>query len=103
MRLCASCSSPGLTGSIAILGGLYLHTNPYGNLHWNSEDLLVGLACALPLILLGKQSLLHIRCLAMLSGALPDILRYHLQMLDCAGVGATSFLHSWLISHGEDH
>ena len=51
-----SCSSPGLTGSLAIVGGYWLHISPYGNLHWNPDDLLVGMTCILPLLLLGEAS-----------------------------------------------
>ena len=60
---CFLCSSPGLTGSLAILGGLWLHINPYGNLHWSSDDLLVGMTCILPLLLSGKSQGLLNPCL----------------------------------------
>lgn len=57
-----ACRSPGLTGSLAILGGLSLHINPYGNLHWNPNDLATGLTCVLPLLLLGKPPSSQLNC-----------------------------------------
>lgn len=32
-----------------------LRLDPFGNLHWNNHDLMLGLQCALPVMLLGER------------------------------------------------
>ncbi|KAK9837256.1 hypothetical protein WJX81_002098 [Elliptochloris bilobata] len=43
-------SSPGVSGTLAIIGGFFLKLDPFGGLHWDSSHAVIGLACAAPLI-----------------------------------------------------
>ena len=49
-----SCRNVGLPGTVAVVAAYYWHLDPYGHLHWNSMDALIGLACVAPLAVLGK-------------------------------------------------
>lgn len=51
-----ACSQAGFRGSIALLLAYFLHLDAFGNIHWDSHDLLVGLALGSPVILLGAHS-----------------------------------------------
>lgn len=35
-------------GSVALLLGIALNVDPFGNLHWDARDALIGLACVIP-------------------------------------------------------
>ena len=43
----------GFQGTLAVLLGTYLHVDYWGHLHWSTNDLLVGLACGIPVLMLG--------------------------------------------------
>ena len=51
------CSLTGLYGSAALLLAYFLHLDAFGNIHWDSHDLLLGLALGSPVMLLGAASL----------------------------------------------
>lgn len=44
----------GFQGTLAVLLGTYLHVDFWGHLHWSTRDLLIGLACGLPLLAQGE-------------------------------------------------
>ena len=53
--LCALyCRSPGVTGTLAVVFGYLLKLDPFGGLHWDPGHVAVGVACAAPLVFLGK-------------------------------------------------
>ncbi len=44
-------SAGGAVGSVALLLGIALNVDPFGNLHWDARDALIGLACVTPSLL----------------------------------------------------
>lgn len=44
-------SAGGAVGSAALLLGTVLNVDPFGNLHWDAHDALIGLACITPVML----------------------------------------------------
>lgn len=49
---CSAFRYPGITGSIAVAAAYFLHIDALGNFHWNMDDAVFGLQCALPILLL---------------------------------------------------
>ncbi|KAI7843775.1 hypothetical protein COHA_002673 [Chlorella ohadii] len=49
---------PGLYGTLAVAAGYLLHLDPLGGLHWNTHDALLGLKCAVPILLLDAALML---------------------------------------------
>lgn len=45
--------SVGTPGTAAVVAAYYWHLDPYGHFHWSSVDALAGLACAVPIAVLG--------------------------------------------------
>ena len=43
---------PALYGTVAVAAGYFLHLDPLGGLHWNSHDALLGLKCAVPILIM---------------------------------------------------
>ena len=48
----AAARYPALYGTIAVAAGYFLHIDPLGGLHWNSHDALLGLKCAVPILVM---------------------------------------------------
>lgn len=49
---------PALIGSLAVAAGYFLKIDALGNLHWNTHDALLGLQCALPIMVLDAALML---------------------------------------------
>ena len=54
--MCSPCRATGLRGSAALLLASLLQLDAFGNIHWDSHDLMVGLALGSPVVLLGTHS-----------------------------------------------
>lgn len=55
---CLATRYPALYGTIAVAAGYFLHLDPLGSLHWNTHDALLGLKCAVPILLLDAALML---------------------------------------------
>lgn len=57
-RRAAPCRFPALIGSAAVAAGFFLHIDALGNFHWNEGDAVLGLQCALPILLIDAALML---------------------------------------------